>query len=112
MKSNEQAEALLDQMFLMAKAQFGKAIKSSWFYASDDCPGCGRRVGAIKYKGNRALSLNVFIHREPGVLIGYVLCSHCAKVVLEAGKKFPPRQTPLHTTIETNLIDGYERRNE
>jgi len=111
MDINEQAEAMLAQMLIMAKAQFGNAIKNSWFHASDTCPGCGRRVAVIKHKGKPALSLNGFIHRKPGVLIGYMLCSRCVKVVMEAGKKFPPTETPLHATIEMNLINAYEQRN-
>ena len=106
---NEQAEAMLAQMFGMAKSQFGNAVKSSWFHASDACPGCGRPVELIKHKKGKAISLNAFIHRKPGVLIGYVLCKRCVAVVMEAGKKFPPEQTPLHATIETNLINAYER---
>ena len=109
MDTNQQADALLAQMLATAKAQWGNAIKSAWFYASDACPGCGRRLDAVRFKGSNALSLNGFIHRKPGVLIGYTLCSRCVKVVMEAGKKFPPEQTPLHTTIETNLISAYER---
>ena len=106
---NQQAEAMLAQTFAIAKTQFGNAVKSSWFYASDTCPGCDRRVDLIKHKGGKAISLNAFIHRKPGVLIGYVLCKRCVAVVMEAGKKFPPEQTPLHATIETNLINAYER---
>ncbi len=109
MGANQQAEAMLAQMFTMAKAQFGNAVKSSWFHAGDACPGCGRPVGAIRHKGKQAISLNAFIHRKPGVLIGYLLCNRCVAVVMEAGKKFPPAETPLHATIETNLITAYER---
>lgn len=56
----------------------------------------------MKHQGQRALSLNAFIYRERGILIGYTLCSRCAKQVLQATK-----QTPLHTTIEANLIKAY-----
>ncbi len=109
MNANEQAEAMLAQMFAMAKAQFGNAVKSSWYHASDACPGCGRRMDTVKHKGKQAISLNAFIHRKPGVLIGYMLCHRCVAVVMEAGKKFPPTETPLHATIEVNLINAYER---
>lgn len=108
MDVNAQAEAILAQMLATAKAQFGNAVRSSWFYTGDTCPGCGRRVDAVRFKGNRALSINGFIHRKPGVLIGYMLCHRCVQVVMEAGKKFPPVETPLHATIETNLINAYE----
>lgn len=111
MQTNQQVEAILAQMLASAKAQWGSAIKSSWFYASDGCPGCGRRVDAVRFKGSTTLSLNGFIHRKAGVLIGYTLCARCVKVVMDAGKKFPPAKTPLHDTIETNLISAYEHRN-
>lgn len=112
MDAQEQADAMLGEMFAMAKTQFGDAIKTYWFHASDACPGCGRRVDALRRRGKRALSLNAFIHRKPGVLIGYLLCPRCAKQVMAAGQKFPPQETPLHATIEMNLIRAYERYRE
>lgn len=106
---SEEANAALAQLFTQARAQFGKAIKGFWFYEPDPCPGCGRAIDALKVKGQDALSLNAFIYRERGILIGYVLCSGCAKQIFKAGKANPGKQTTLHTTIEANLIKAYHR---
>jgi len=103
----EAADAMLAQLFLQARMQFGNAIKGYWFYGPDPCPGCGRTIDAIKLKGKDALSLNAFIYRERGILIGYVLCSRCAKQIFQADKVNPGKQLPLHKTIETNLIKAY-----
>lgn len=106
MKSAE-ANLALEQLFAQAQKQFGKAIKGFWFYEPDPCPGCGRAIDAMKYKGQRSLSLNAFIYRERGILIGYVLCSQCGKQVVQAGQVNSDKQTALHTTIEGNLIKAY-----
>lgn len=105
--SEEQAHAMLDQLFSQARRQFGPAVKSQWFYNGDGCPGCGREVDAIKMKGGDSLSMNAFIFRERGVLIGYLLCSRCAKYIFRESKKNPFKQTPLHGEIERNLKDAY-----
>ena len=65
---------LLDKFFAQARAQFGDAVKAFWFYEGDFCPGCmARPIGVTKLKGENALSLNGFIYRPRGVLIGRVL---------------------------------------
>jgi hypothetical protein len=107
-KSANQAEELLGKFFAQAKLQFGDAIKSYWFYDGDLCPACNRRpIGAIKFKGKDALSLNAFIYRQRGVLIGYLLCETCAGQIFRDAKKNPYTQTPLHAEIERNLIAAY-----
>jgi hypothetical protein len=104
MHKNEIAE-LLEQLFIQSKIRFGTAVKSRWFHDGDDCPGCGREIDAVKYKGKDAVSLNVFIYREHGVLIGYLLCGKCGKKVIKATS-----DTPLHAVIEKNLKQAYLRR--
>lgn len=103
MPKNEIAE-LLDQLFIQSKIRFGNAVRSQWFYDGDGCPGCGRNIDAVKYKGKDAISLNVFIYREHGVLIGYLLCGKCGKQVIKATS-----DTPLHAEIERNLKKAYVR---
>ena len=61
----------------------------------------------MKIKGKDALSLNVFIYRPRGVLIGYFLCQRCATHIFNEAQKNPYEQTPLHTDIEQNLIAAY-----
>ena len=107
--NDEYANDLLAKMFRQAKAQFGNAIKSYWFNDSDACPGCGREIDALKIEGQEALSLNAFIYRERGVLIGYFLCSRCAEKIFQDAKQSPFLQTSLHTAIETNLIKAYQK---
>ncbi len=110
MAVEDYANALVAELFTRAKAQFGSAVKSYWFYDGDTCPGCGsRQIEPLKHKGEDALSLNAFIYRERGVLIGYLLCGRCAAAIFKAAQKNPYTQTPLHTTIEQNLIKAYRQ---
>jgi hypothetical protein len=95
-------------MFKQAKAQFGDAVKSFWFYENDLCPGCMLRpIGVIKMNGENALAINAFIYRQRGVLIGYFLCQICATHIFDEAQKHPYKQTPLHTDIEQNLTTAY-----
>ncbi len=105
----EEVEDVLMQMFTQAHAQFGDAIKAYWFHDSDACPGCGRRIKPFRNKGKVSMSLNAFIYRERGVLIGYFLCDHCVKHIFQAAKKNPYQQTPRHAAIEANLIKAYKK---
>ena len=99
-KGDADALKLLDKLFSQAKAQFGPAIKAQWFYTGDLCPGCSiRPIGAMHYKGKEALSMNAFMYRERGVLIGYFLCEVCATKIHTAAEKNPYHQIPLHDDI-------------
>lgn len=89
-------------LFTQAKMRFGTAIKGSWFYDGDDCPGCRKKIGAMKYKGTDAMSINSFIYRDHGVLIIYLLCGKCGKKVIKA-----TTDTPLHAEIEKTLKHGF-----
>ncbi len=102
------AEAVLDQMYAMARAQFGDAIQTHWFYPGP-CPGCGRPIDAMVIDGEQALSVNAYIYRKRGALIGYFLCGRCAARIHESAKRRPGRPTPLHATIEANLRAAYDR---
>lgn len=106
---NKQVDAMLTELFARAQAQFGNAVKGYWFYDGDSCPGCGSPVTAMKHKGKKALSLNAFIYRPRGVLIGYVLCGRCARHIFQAAQKNPYTQTQLHAVIEQNLTVAYKR---
>ena len=55
-------------------------------------------------KGEETLSLNAFIFREHGVLIGYLLCAKCGRKVINAKKYLP-----LHAKIEETLKKAYLR---
>ncbi len=102
-------EAALEAMFKQAQAQFGSAVKAHWFYDGPGCPGCSREIDAVKIKGKEAISVNGFMYRKRGVLIGYVLCGQCATHIFQEAKKNPYTQTPLHATIEANLIEAYTK---
>ncbi len=102
--SEEYAQAILETMYTQMKAQYGSAIKGRWFYSGAGCPGCGGKIDKFVFEGKEnAISVNGFIFRERGILIGYVLCGTCAKKVLNA-----KREGALHKIIEGNLIDGYK----
>jgi len=104
------ADDLMKMMFTQAKAQFGSAIKSHWFYNGDLCPAClQREIGVVKFKGKDALAINAFVYRERSVLIGYYLCGTCAEYIHAEAKKNPYKQTPMHADIESNLIAAYHK---
>lgn len=109
MNPDDYAETLLAQLFSQARLQFGNAIKSHWFYSSEFCPGCGQPLDISEAEESRVLSLNAFIYRPRGVLIGYLLCNRCATQIFEASRKHPGKQIPLHTTIEENLVAAYKQ---
>ena len=109
MEADEYINNALAKMFLMAHAQFGDSVKSYWFNHTGICPGCGRQAERIKHKGKDALSLNAFIYREVGVLIGYFLCQRCAKEVFRTAKQTPGQQGLRHDAIEANLRAAYQR---
>ena len=109
MDSNEPIDDALAQMFLQMHAHFGDAVKSYWFNDSGICPGCGRQVGKVKYQGKDVVSLNAFIYREVGVLIGYFLCQRCMKEVFRTAKQTPGVQGPRHDAIEANLRTAYQQ---
>ena len=97
-------------MFTQAKAQFGDAVKSFWFYEGELCPGClARPIGVIKIKGENAVAINGFMYRPRGVLIGYFLCDTCANYIFKEAAKNPYTQTPLHADIERNLAEAYHK---
>jgi hypothetical protein len=102
-------DGLLKQFYQQAKAQFGNAIKSYWFNSGERCPGCGGEIDAMDYKGKEALSLNAFIYRERGILIGYLLCGNCAQKIMQGAKLNPYKETELHATIERNLVGNYKK---
>jgi hypothetical protein len=107
--SDKEISNLLEQLFRQAQMQFGSVVKSRWFHDGEGCPGCGREIDAVRFKGKDALSLNAFIFREHGVLIAYLLCGKCAKYILKTSKKNPYGTTPLHTEIEKNLKQAFLR---
>lgn len=103
-----EADKILEMMFMQGRAQFGNAMKSFWVYNGDFCPGClARPVDKMKFKGKDALSINGFMYRQRGVLIGYFLCDTCANFIFKESEKHPYQQTSLHTEIEMNLINAY-----
>ena len=108
MDIDEHVDAILTQLFVQARSQFGNAIKSFWFHGKDACPACGRRIDLMKLKGKEAMLLNAYIYRKRGVLIGYFLCGRCAEQILRAAKRNPGKQTAVHGAIEMNLEKAYQ----
>lgn len=105
-----EVDELLQTLFKRAKAQFGSAVKSVWFYDGDFCPACSQReIDRVIIKGKEAVSLNAFIDRETGTLIGYFLCSECACQIFEDAKKHPHTQTAVHAAIENNLKMAHQQ---
>jgi len=94
-------KVLLDQVYAQSKIQFGEAVESSWLYAKKNCPGCGKGV-SHKSRPGKTLSINAFLYRPQGVLIGYILCKKCGTKVCRTTRK-----ALLHTTIEHSLSNAY-----
>ena len=109
MDGSAYADAAMAQMLKLARKQFGAAIKGFWFYDRESCPGCGFPIDVLRYKGEDTISLNTFIYRPRGMLIGYFLCSLCAQQIFQAAERTPGVQIPLHDVIERNLIAAYQR---
>lgn len=109
MKTEDPFTSMMEQLYAQSKARFGSAIKGRWLYDGDTCPGCQREIDTVKIKGQEALSLNAFIYRPRGILIGYLLCGRCAKEIFQAAKKNPYTQIPLHAKIEESLVAAYKR---
>jgi len=107
--TKKEISELLEVIYRQAQVQFGSAIKSRWLHDGNDCPGCGRKIDAMKFKGKNALSINAFIFREHGVLIAYLLCGKCARYIFRESEKNPDAQTTLHNEIEKNLKQAFVR---
>lgn len=104
------AENILKAMYAQGKAQFGNAMKGFWLYDGDLCPACLQNsAGEVNFQGEKALSINGFMYRERGILIGYFLCEICTMFIHENANKHPHQETHLHTKIETNLKEAYQR---
>ena len=101
--TEKEITGLFDQIFHQVKMQIGSAVRSPWFYDGDGCPGCGSEISTMKFKKKNALSLNAFVFREHGVLIGYLLCGKCAKHIMKNSEKDPLVPTALHAEIEKRL---------
>lgn len=98
----------MNAMFEQAKAHFGSAVKSFWFYEGVTCPACLKNeIGTVNFKGKEALGLNAFMYRKRGVLIGYFLCDTCTNYIHAQSQINPYKQTALHTDIERNLEEAY-----
>ena len=108
MPKNEIADSL-DQLFRQAQMQFGSAVKSRWFHDGEGCPGCGSKIGTMKFKKKKALSLNAFIFREHGVLIAYLLCGKCARHIFKESETNPFGKLAVHDEIEKNLKQAFLR---
>ncbi len=99
-------EMSTEHILAMMKSHFGNAAKSYWVYADELCPCCQiQKIDEFFVKGVRSISINGFMYREKGVLIGYFLCGECAKKIhaLTVYKK-----SPLHVAIEENLVKAYD----
>ena len=109
MDPEQEVHAMLDELFRRARRQFGSAVKGQWMYGSDYCPGCSKTITATTFTGHEAISLNAYIYREYGMLIGYLLCGACAERVFQAAQRHPGRQSTLHARIEERLSAAYLR---
>jgi hypothetical protein len=98
------AEEFVEGILNTLKAQFGHTAKAFWVYDGDLCPCCMTRpIDVMIHNGKESLSVNVYMYREKGVLIAYLLCGECAHSVLEQTND----QTEFHASIEKTLKSAY-----
>jgi hypothetical protein len=107
--SNNEIISFFEDLYHRLKMQSGGLIRSRWFHTEEDCPGCGKKLTTMKVKGKNALSLNTFIFREHGVLIGYLLCGKCAKEVHKK-ENAGIDKLPIHDAIEKTLKTSYLKK--
>lgn len=98
---------VLDQLYRQAQMQYGNVIKGKWLHDGNGCPGCGKEITETKWKKKKALSLNAFIYREHGVLIGYMLCGKCAHHIHSEAQKGGYAKLAIHDEIEKNLKSAF-----
>ena len=96
-------------LLAQARKQFGDAIKGFWFLRRRSLSRLRLSDRCHAIQGPKALSLNTFIYRPRGMLIGYFLCNLCAQQIFKAAERNPGVQIPLHGMIERNLITAYQR---
>ncbi len=94
---------ILDAMYRQAQMMYGGVVKGKWLYGGDSCPGCGKDITEMKWKKKKAVSLNTFIYRDHGVLIGYLLCGKCGHHIHSEAQKGGYTKLPIHDEIEKNL---------
>lgn len=91
----------------MMRAHFGSAARAVWVCDDELCSCCGKRkIDLMMYQGQEALSINAYMHRERGVMIGYLLCGECALDVMTESEGGAGK---LHQAIEKNLERAYAR---
>ncbi len=105
------AHRALKEALRQSRIRFGEELRGFWFYDGDLCPGCSQplELDKMNFKGGGTLSLNAFAYHERGILIGYFLCRFCAAYIFEQNDRRPGVETPLHKTIEENLIAAYHK---
>lgn len=100
----------MSKIFAQAKAHFGSAVKSFWFYESEICPACLKNsIGVVNFNGEEGLALNAFMYRKHGVMIGYLLCDICANFIHAQAQMNPYKETSLHADVEHNLAEAYHK---
>lgn len=100
--------ATMAKMFVMGQMQFGDAVRGCWFHHAAPCPACGRDVDPVNLgDGKQGVSLNTYIFRERGMLIGYLLCNRCARRIHNAAERNPGKQIAIHDKIEATLKQAY-----
>jgi len=66
----------MHELFFRAKDIYGDIVESFWFYESEFCPCCNKKIDLVNAgKELSLLSLNSFMYHDMSVLIIYFLCS-------------------------------------
>ena len=106
---HQEEDNFAEEMLAMMMAQYGDAAEAYWFYEHALCPCCQTNpIDFMTYEGKKTLSINGFMYRARGVLIGYLLCGPCATSIMVLAK-LGPKTTKKHQAIEATLIDAYEK---
>jgi len=103
MEDNPEITGAVYELFTNAEKLYGDAIEKYWFYESETCPACSRKIDTLQFGKKAAISLNAFMYRDMDALIAYLLCGRCATEIFRKSKK----SKSIYITLEDNLKNAY-----
>lgn len=103
MEDDVQVISAVYELFDNAKRMYGDSIENYWFYDSEHCPACGKKIDIFKFGKENAISLNGYMYRDMNVFIAYLLCGRCATEIFRKSNK----SKIIYKNLEENLKNAY-----
>ena len=103
MEDNPEIISAVYALFDNAKRMYGAVVENYWFYDSENCPACSRKIDTLQLGEKSAISLNSFTYRDLNTLIAYFLCGRCAKEIFRKSKQ----SKIIYPKLEENLKKAY-----